>query len=70
MFSSEKAEWGGFWCILAGPGGVDESGNLSPKQNHPHVLTEQQEWLFARAMFGMLCTLSSPVRGVSRYLHK
>lgn len=48
----------GFWCTLAGPKGVDESGNLSLKLSHQHVLPKQQEWLFAWAMLGKaLCNL-------------
>lgn len=59
MFESEKAEaeWvlvhPCVWCTR--PGGVDESENLSPKLNHQHVPAEGPEWLFARAVFGMLC---------------
>lgn len=38
---------GGFWCILAGPGGVDGSRNLSPNLSHQHVLAKWQEGLSA-----------------------
>lgn len=41
-----------FWCILAGPGRVDEAENLSPKLSHQHVPAKQQEWLFAWALLG------------------
>lgn len=53
-----RQRWGGFWCILAGLGGVDESRNLSPKLSHQHVLEEQQEWLFALGPYleRLLCT--------------
>lgn len=36
-----RQRWGRFWCTLAGPGGVDQSGDLSPKLNHQHVLAER-----------------------------
>lgn len=45
-----RQKWGGFWRILVGQGRVDESGHLSPKLNHQHLLAECREWLFAGAV--------------------
>lgn len=50
---------GGFWCILAGPGGVDGSRNLSPKLSHQHVLAKWQEWLSARGHVWEGCSVHS-----------
>lgn len=64
-----RPRWGGFWGILAGPGGVDGSGNLSPKLSHQHDLARQQEWLFVQGHVWEGCSVqSSPLHGVFRYL--